>query len=269
VPDGEPSFDGAVADFITAIAVPRRLREPRVADRFAGVDPTVVSTRWGDVAAWRHGSGPAVLLVHGWEDDNSLWSPLIDELVARGQPVVAFDLPAHGASTGDWAVGFEGSDAIKDLGPVLGPIDAVVAHSAGCGVAVGAMGEGWTVDRAVLIAPAVGRQRVSRWQRKAEQLGIPPEVATAAEAVYYERHGPARAAWRTETAYLSIDADVLVIQSRDDERNDTQAVDEVFSRNPRAQVAWFEGLAHRRTARDPAVIAVIADFVTGGRPGLN
>jgi pimeloyl-ACP methyl ester carboxylesterase len=260
----QASFDQAVADFIRTIAVPRRVREPRVADHFAPVEPTTVPTRWGDVAAWRTGTGPAVLLVHGWEDDHSLWSPLIDALVARGRSLVAFDLPAHGASTGDWAVSFEGSDAIKAIDAALGPLDAVVGHSAGCGVAGGAMSEGWQVDRAVLIAPAVGRPGVSRWVRKAEQLGVPLDVATTAEAEYLATHGPARAAWKTYTFYASLAIDTLVVQSRDDEQNDIAAVEDVFSKNAHARTVFVDGLSHRRTARDPVVVGLIADFLSGG-----
>jgi pimeloyl-ACP methyl ester carboxylesterase len=256
------SFDRAVADFIRAIAVPRRLREPRVADRFRDVEPTMVETRWGDVASWRDGSGPAVLLVHGWEDDSSLWSPLVDALVVRGRSVAVLDLPAHGASSGDWAVSFEGSDAIRAIEPVVGPFDAVVGHSAGCGVVAGAMGEGWDVPRAAFIAPAVARSPVSRWSRKAAQLGVPRDVAIAAEAEYFRVHGPARAAWRSETGYLSLDADILVVQSRGDERNDADAVQHVFARHPRARIELCDDLSHRRSARDPTVIDLVVDFVT-------
>jgi pimeloyl-ACP methyl ester carboxylesterase len=258
------SFDRAVDDFIRTIAVPRRHREPRTAGRFTGVAPTVVPTLWGEVAAWREGEGGAVLLVHGWEDDHSLWSPLIDELVARGRSLVAFDLPAHGASTGQWAVSFEGSDAIRAIDDALGPLDAVVGHSAGCGVAGGAMSEGWRVDRAAFIAPAVGREGASRWARKAEQLGVPADVAEAAEAKYYEAHGPARAAWRTHTFYGSLTTDTLVVQSRDDEHNDIGAVEDVFSEHAHARTVFVDGLSHRWTARDPGVVALIADFMTEG-----
>ncbi|HJR24195.1 MAG TPA: alpha/beta fold hydrolase [Acidimicrobiales bacterium] len=258
---GSTAFDQQVADYLRTIAVPRRLREPRVAARFEGVAPTMVATRWGEVACWRHGDGPAVLLVHGFEDDSSLWSPLIDVLVERGRAVVAFDLPAHGASTGEWGVSFEGCDAIKAVDPVFGPIDAVVAHSAGCGVTVGAIGEGWSVDRAVFVAPPMSLGDESRWIRKARQLGVPLDVASAAEAEYWRVHGPARAAWRTSTAYRSLTVDALVVQSRDDEHNDVDAVTTVFTDHPHARLELVDGLAHRRTARDPAVIGLIADFV--------
>ena len=261
--DEAGSFEEQVEDFIRAIAVPRRLREPRRADRFAEVAPVIVPTRWGDVAAWRDGDGPAVLLVHGWEDDSSLWSPLVDALVARGRSVVAIDLPAHGESTGEWAVSFEGTDAIRDVEGVLGPLDAVVAHSFGCGVTMGAIGEGFEVGQAAFISPPISLSEQSRWARKAVELGVPSDVGAEAEARYLRQHGPARAAWRPAPAYRTLALDTLVVQSRDDERNDLGAIEAVFTDHPHARLVLVDELSHRRTARDPAVVELVADFLTG------
>jgi alpha-beta hydrolase superfamily lysophospholipase len=253
-------FDEAVQDFVRAIAVPKRLREARVADRLSEIAPTIVPTRWGDVAAWRLGAGPAALLVHGWEDDNSLWSPLVDELDRRGRSLVAFDLPGHGASGGDWGVGFEGSDGIKAVTDALGPIDAVVAHSVGCGVAAGAMTEGWRVERAVFIAPPLAEG--NRWLRCARRMGVSEDVALAAKEAYEQVHGPARAAWKPRTAYLTLDVDLLAIQSRDDERHNPADTQEIIGKHPRAKLVLVDGLTHRRTARDAAVVGIVADFLT-------
>ena len=254
-----PASDDAVRAFLREYAVPKRRREARMSERLATVGAAVVPTRWGDLSAWRLGSGPAVLLVHGWEDDNSLWSPLIDELARRGRPLVAFDLPGHGASGGDWGVGFEGTDGIVAVAEMLGPIDAVVAHSAGCGMTAGAIGEGWTVERAALIAPPLAEG--NRWLRYAAKLGVSEAVALAAKAMYYDAHGAERATWHPRAAYPALDVDLLVVQSRDDERNAVSDAQEVIPRNPRARLVLVDGLSHRRTARDPEVIDLVADFV--------
>jgi pimeloyl-ACP methyl ester carboxylesterase len=260
----ESEFDDAVQDFLRAYAVPRRLREARLADRLGAAEATVVPTRWGDLMAWRLGSGPGVLLVHGWEDDNSLWSPLIDELDRRGRAVVAFDLPGHGASGGDWGVSFEGSDGIVAVSAALGPIDAVVAHSAGCGVATGAIGEGWKVERAAFIAPPLAEG--NRWLRYAGKLGVSDDVAMAAKEIYDAAHGPERAMWNARTAYAALDVDLLVVQSRDDERHSFRDTQEVVALNRRARLVLIDGPTHRRTARDPGVINLVADFVSRAAP---
>src|SRR6185295_6787594 len=107
---------------------------------------------------------------------------------------------------GDWVVSFEGSDGIVAVAEALGPIDAVVAHSAGCGMAAGAIGEGWSVARAVFVAPPLADG--DRWMRYAQKLGTTEEIALAAKAAYYEAHGAEREAWRPRTAYPAIDGDM-------------------------------------------------------------
>jgi pimeloyl-ACP methyl ester carboxylesterase len=197
--------------------------------------------------------------VHGYEDDNSLWDPLIDELAARDCSLVAFDLPGHGASGGRWGATFEGTDAIVAVSDALGPIRAAVGHSAGCGMVVGALTEGWPVDRAVFIAPPLGAG--DRWARYGERLGFGPDVVEAARARYYGALGTHRATWSPRTAYPKVQAEALVIHSRDDEHFPSAASEEIVPLMPNARLELVNGLTHRRTARDPGVVAMIADAV--------
>ena len=46
------------------------------------------------------GSGPRVLLIHGWESNTFRWRKLIRVLREEGFYVIAFDAPAHGYSSG-------------------------------------------------------------------------------------------------------------------------------------------------------------------------
>src|SRR5262245_40747081 len=103
----DPSFDEMVQTVLDRVVKPRRFAEPQRASPLAGVDPMMVATPHGRVAAWRVGQGPAVVLVHGWQDDSSLWSPMMVALGEEGEPHIAFDLPAHGFSEGDRGLTFE------------------------------------------------------------------------------------------------------------------------------------------------------------------
>lgn len=54
---------------------------------------TVQTYRW-------EGSGPTVLLIHGWESNAYRWFKLVEELQAKNYNIIAFDAPGHGNSTG-------------------------------------------------------------------------------------------------------------------------------------------------------------------------
>jgi pimeloyl-ACP methyl ester carboxylesterase len=102
----------------------------------------------------------------------------------------------------------------------------------------------------------------NRWLRYAERLGVPEEVAYAAQSIYEQRIGPARAAFDFRAELVALDVDLLVIHSADDERNPVSDSQEVVPLCRRAELVIVDGLTHRRTARDPEVVARIADFVT-------
>jgi pimeloyl-ACP methyl ester carboxylesterase len=259
---GASAFDDAVQEFLLAEVRPARLREPRLAKRLEDVAPATVSSPAGLVTAWRVGGGPAVLLVHGWQDDNSLWSPLIDELIDRGRALVAFDLPGHGVSGGEWGLGSEGADGVHAVAGALGPIDAVVAHSFGAGCAALAMAEGLAVPRAVFISTPLASGG-NRWRRNADRRGVSHEIADAAKRIYDDKQGPSRAGYKGRAVISTLDVNLLLIHSTEDERYSFSDAQEVAPLCRRAELLAVHGLSHRRTARDPAVVTRVADFVAG------
>ena len=253
-----------VEAFLRVNVVPKRRAEPRLAPALGSVERHSVRGPQGEIAAWRIGTGPAVLLVHGWEDDNSLWAPLIDALVDRNRAVVVFDLPAHGFSEGEWGLGPQAADGVAAVVAAIGPIDAVVAHSFAAGGVILATSEGGlAVDRMVLIAPPL--RAGNRWLRYAERLGVSEDVAFAAQAIYEERIGPARALFDFRAELTDLDVDLLVIHSVDDERFPLAASQEVVPKCRRGELVVVDGLSHRKAARDPDVVARIAEFVNGAR----
>jgi pimeloyl-ACP methyl ester carboxylesterase len=85
----------------------------------------------GRNAAWRWGSGPVVLLAHGWGGSAAQMAPLAERIAALGFQTVAIDITGHGASPGnrtrwEWL--------IRDVAAAargLGKLHAAVGHSAG------------------------------------------------------------------------------------------------------------------------------------------
>jgi pimeloyl-ACP methyl ester carboxylesterase len=82
--------------------------------------------------------------------------------------------------------------------------------------------------------------------------------------MYEERIGPARASFDFRVALADLDVDLLGIHSADDERFPLGDSEEFVRKCRRGEFVVVHGLSHRRSARDPAVVARIADFVSHG-----
>lgn len=247
---------------------PRRRRSPRLAEALRDARDQEVATPYGPVMAWRldpwgsSGAAPATLLVHGWEDDNALWGPLIEALTYAGRPVVAFDLPGHGYSPAeDCSVG-RAAAAVRAVAEALGPVDTLVAHSFGCPASTLAMTDGLRMERAVLIAtPLPSTQSHARhWARAQERMEVSDAVIARAQALAFAREVavptfdyPALAARMTAKAQF--------IHSLDDEECPPVNSRTIADAWPGAEVLWTDGLGHRLVAQDAATIQSVVDFI--------
>lgn len=92
-----------------------------------------ITLRFG-LSALRWGSGPAVLLMHGWEGRPTQFAELIKALVNAGYGVVALDAPAHGRSPGREANVVLFARALLEAASELPPLKAVIGHSMGAPV---------------------------------------------------------------------------------------------------------------------------------------
>lgn len=253
---------------------PRR-GEPRLAAALADAERVDVDTPHGTVAAWRVGEGPAVLLVHGWQDSARLWDPLMATLREQRRAFVALDLPAHGFSGGERCMVAEVADAVGAVARELGPIDAVVAHSFSANGTAIAVAEGVPAARLVLIAPpgtyrqpsdaAVGgaNPAYARWRRLADRLGFDAAVGEQAHDRYVASLGPVRAAWTFAEGLDRLDCDVVLMASIDDEKFNVAPARALAEQLPRGRFVELSGLDHRGSARHATAVAAILQALDG------
>lgn len=240
----------------------QRRPKPRTAPQFYDAEDALIETPFGAVQAWRLGEGPAVLLVHGWEDDHSLWAPLIDAFVDMQRAVVAFDLPGHGYSPAEEASFYSARAAVSAVAQHFGPIEALVAHSFGCPASVGAMEEGLDVARAVLIAPPIP-SAYGRGRRLAQSGEFSSEAFERAAALYKARTGRELSGYDLEAAVARMKAPALFIHSLDDEQCPAENSDILSAAWPGAEKLITDNLGHRLIAQDEDIIRAIVAFVEG------
>ena len=257
---------------IESLGKPKRRVRPRLARKLHEAEDQEVDIGQGAVMAWRLGAGPATLMVHGWEDDNALWSPLIDVCSDMLRASVAFDLPGHGWSSAEESSVEAAGKAVLAVAEAFGPIDSVVAHSFGCPSTIWALSHGLNVPRAVMIASPVPRTEtrshardMGRWEQAQLHEGEEPEVIARALAMIAERP-PMRSndsGFDIEGVLPTLTTQALIIHSMDDEQCPVANSQRMAELWPGSELMLLDGLGHRLIAQEPDVVTRIFEFVDG------
>jgi pimeloyl-ACP methyl ester carboxylesterase len=240
--------------------------------------PFAAETAHGPVAAWSFGpmapGTPAVLLVHGWEDDHLSWAALIDRLVARGYRVIALDLPGHGRSPADFtgipilatAVAAVAREAEK-IGAVSAtqPFKAVIAHSlGGTATLIAASEMGLVADRfAILAAPNHPRLFAGAMMK---MLGLNTAQTQQVFAAIERLIGRSMDSLYLPPKLRAFAQPGLILHSRDDRTVPLQHSQENAASWPRADFRILEGLGHRRLISDEGVQAMLLHFIDSKAP---
>ncbi|MGH9246854.1 MAG: alpha/beta fold hydrolase [Acidimicrobiales bacterium] len=120
-----------------------------------GKEVTVATDDGAELTAMVCGDadGPPVVMIHGWTQDRSVWSPVARRLCAAGHRVVAYDQRGHGRSTMGTAL-VTGARLGADVGAVLDALDlhdaVIVGHSMG-----GMAAQAFAIDHAAAVADRV------------------------------------------------------------------------------------------------------------------
>lgn len=205
------------------------------------------------LALYEWGSGPVVLLVHGFEGRAGQLGGFVGPLVAAGYKVVAFDAPAHGASDGTRTAIQEMARALDKVAGHVGPVEAAVAHSLGSTALVECLYRGMDANRAVLIAPPVHPE--TYLPRIARHLGISQKVAGRAQALLEARHGAPFEDYRPLSAARHLSQPALILHDEDDRQVPLDEGEKLARFWPGATLEITQGLGHNRILRDPGVIA--------------
>lgn len=217
------------------------------------------------VAGYAAGSGPTVLLVHGWGERGASLGAFVAPLVAAGYRVVGIDLPGHGASEGGQTDGFQLGDAIRAVCDELGDVRAVVAHSMGATTTLYAAHRGLRVDGLVLLAPSPRLDRALVTFSK--MFSLPRNAVAGLKSTIERRYGADvwdRLSAQAFAADLSVPA--LIVHDRDDPQVALQDAEALHAAWPSSRLFVTEGLGHGRILRDPAVIDEVTSFLAGVAP---
>jgi len=104
------------------------------------------------ISYWSAGTGPAILLVHGWASCGNQLANIAQAFLDKGYKIIWFDAPAHGQSTGWQTSLFECAEVICEMQKLEGDFEAIVAHSFGVPCSLFAMNKGLLTKKLIAIS---------------------------------------------------------------------------------------------------------------------
>jgi pimeloyl-ACP methyl ester carboxylesterase len=224
--------------------------------------PVYFGTAAGRIAGFEAGSGPTVLLVHGWGERAASLGAFIRPLTEAGYRVVGIDAPDHGDSAPAEANVYVVGDTIRQVVDQLGGVTAVIAHSIGGHATMYALKSGLKVDSVVLLAPSSRLQ--TAFARFQELLGLPPRGMTGLKRALERRFGTV--IWNEmngDELVRDLDVPALIVHDRDDPQVPLADSELVVAAWPDARLITTESLGHGRILRDEEVVAQALAFVHG------
>jgi pimeloyl-ACP methyl ester carboxylesterase len=222
-----------------------------------------VPYRSGTIAAWRWGSGPAVLLLHGWGGRSSQLTSFAAPLVAAGASAIALDAPGHGASAGSSSSLIAFAEALVTVARVSGPVLGALGHSLGAAAVAFAAGQrGLDVPRLALVSSPANPERYFLAHLGA--LGVPAARRGALSRRLARRLGVAWPDFFVPALVRKFARPTLVVHDRADRETPWSDSEAIAAASPRAELVTTEGLGHRRILRDAEVVARAVSFFTGG-----
>lgn len=213
-----------------------------------------------NLAAHAFGSGPTVLLVHGWEGRGTQLGRFVDPLVSAGFRAIALDNPAHGESSGTRTDLIESTEALRKVGRELGPLAGVVAHSFGGAVTTLALERGLDAASVVLIgSPSSVEDVVARF---GELAGIGGAAMRAFRAGIERQTGVKMKDVEIFERVARLRVPALIVHDRDDREVPFHDAERLLARWPGATLMTTTGLGHRRILKDDEVIRRTVEFVS-------
>lgn len=214
------------------------------------------------LARWTLGSGPRVLLVHGWNSRGSHLLGFAQPLVDAGFSVTLFDLPGHGDSGGHASSVVHAARALRTMRTALGDIHAVIGHSMGSAAALLAFANGLLVRRSVHLAGPSSLTPMVKGIAKAQGLG--PADAAAFAGWVEGFIGVRIASVDLERLQHGLRHPGLIVHDPEDRTVPFAASQALHAAWAGSRLEPVSGLGHRRLLADADVIARSVAFITEG-----
>jgi pimeloyl-ACP methyl ester carboxylesterase len=209
---------------------------------------------------WKWGSGPSILLAHGWNGRGIQLHHFIEPLVQRGYSALTYDAPGHGASQGKTSSYFEFTDTIRTLlsSPNGHEIRGVIAHSLGGSAVVNSIEKENLALDAVLIAPALRLKEVL--YGFFDYVGLPRAIYEILIKEYEDQFGYNMHRDNPVNLLREINSKILIVHDKIDPTIPYADSKEISGTFPNIELHTTERLGHKKVLADSSVVNRALDY---------
>lgn len=219
------------------------------------------------IQCYRWGSGPVILLVHGWAGRGTQFRKFVPALNKAGYSAVAFDGPAHGSSEGKSTDIREFQETLFEIRKKAGTVEAIIAHSFGGVASLFAIMNGLQVNTLINIAsPTIGDEIINTYLRaingswktgeyfKSYILRTTGRPFSEFTSLYFVQH-------------LQHKLNLLLVHDSEDQEVTIQHAFMLQEHYPHAELFQTVGLGHTRILKDEMVINRCVTFIESKSSG--
>ena len=212
------------------------------------------------VKCWEWGSGPSILLAHGWNGRGIQLHHFIEPLIQRGYSALTYDAPGHGASQGKTSSYFEFTDTIRTLlsSPNGHEIRGVIAHSLGGSAVVNSIEKENLALDAVLIAPALRLKEVL--YGFFDYVGLPRAIYEILIKEYEDQFGYNMHRDNPVNLLREINSKILIVHDKNDPTIPYADSKEISGRFTNIELHTTERLGHKKVLADSSVVNRALDY---------
>jgi pimeloyl-ACP methyl ester carboxylesterase len=212
------------------------------------------------VNCWKWGSGPSILLAHGWNGRGIQLHHFIEPLIQRGYSALTYDAPGHGESQGRTSSYFEFTDTIRTLlnNPNGHEIRGVIAHSLGGSAVVNSIEKENLPLEAVLIAPALRLKEVL--YGFFDYVGLPRDIYEILIKEYEDQFGYNMHRDNPVNLLREINSKILIVHDKNDPTIPYADSKEISGRFPNIELHTTERLGHKKVLADSSVVNRALDY---------
>jgi pimeloyl-ACP methyl ester carboxylesterase len=215
------------------------------------------------------GSGPRVLLAHGWGSRSDYLATMVESLLAAGAEVVALDWPGHGASPGRSLTMPQAVRAIDAAWRHFDGFDVGIGHSFG-GASLACAAGAVLCDVPARVPGKlvlIGAPSEMTWLFKGfgKVLDLAPRAQAAFEGMVERLSGRRVDGFDATRILAALRMPVLVIHAEDDKEVPAEHARRYGTVGPNVELHWANGFGHRRIVSAAPVIDKISAFLAQER----